>query len=71
MIVTGIYRYIPPTADTDNKEPYVELLVWENGDEHIVTVEYDDKGSYFKYKDKKYYIQNVGTYFNPVFDIKG
>lgn len=70
MIVTGIYRYITPTADISHKKPYVELLVWDKGVEHMVTVEYDNIGSYFILDDKKYYIKNIGTYFNPVFEVE-
>lgn len=70
MIVTGIYRYVTSTADMSHKEPYVELLVWNKGGEHMVTIEYDDVGSYFILDDKKYYIKNTGTYFSPVFEIE-
>ena len=70
MIVTGIYRYIMPTASNGYTEPYVELFIWKNGEEHMVTVKYDSNGSYFMLNNKRYNVKNIGTYFNPVFIVE-
>ena len=51
--------------------PHVELLIWENSEEHMVTVKYDSTGSYFIFNNKRYNVKNIGTYFNSVFEIEG
>lgn len=70
MIVTGIYRYIMPTDSNGYTEPYVELFIWKNSEEHMVTVKYDSTGSYFMLNNKRYNVKNIGTYFNPVFIVE-
>lgn len=75
MIVTGIYRYILPDGNRyikckPERKPYVELLIWENSEEHMVIVKYDSTGSYFILNNKRYNVKNIGTYFNPVFIVE-
>lgn len=72
MIVTGIYKYILPEGNkhSERSEPYVELLVWKNSEEHMVNVKYDSTGSYFIFNNKRYNVKNIGTYFNPVFIVE-
>lgn len=58
------------STSSEHSEPYVELLILENSEEHMVTVKYDSTGSYFIFNNKRYNVKNIGAYFNPVFIIE-
>jgi len=67
--IEKLIGYIIPLYGNKRVLPYGSLVVSDGIDKKIVDIKEDRGRWYFIFKRKRYYISNIGSLYNPHFQI--
>lgn len=69
MKIEKLIDYTIPLYGNKRVLPYGSLVVSDGIDKKVVDIKEDRGRQYFTFKRKRYYINNIGSLYNPNFQI--